>query len=71
KTTQYLHICLHRTLEREQWEALGTRLVAWKAGLASVLEFVTSAQKRGNGSSVGEVVQQVTQTGKTVQVDAA
>ncbi|KAG1867291.1 PCI-domain-containing protein [Suillus subalutaceus] len=48
-----------------------TRLVAWKAGLASVLEVVTSAQKRGNGSAVSEVVQQVTQTGESVKVDAA
>jgi len=73
QTTQSLRIYRSsaRTFEREQWEALEKRLVAWKAGLASVLEVVTSAQKRGNSSAVSEVVQQVTQTGESVQVDAA
>ncbi|KAG1811886.1 uncharacterized protein BJ212DRAFT_1483591 [Suillus subaureus] len=73
QTTQSLRIYRSsaRTFEREQWEALEKRLVAWKAGLASVLEVVTSAQKRGNGSAVSEVVQQVTQAGESVQVDAA
>jgi translation initiation factor 3 subunit M len=73
QTTQSLHVYRSsaRTFEREQWEALEKRLVAWKAGLASVLEVVTSAQKRGNGSAVSEVVQQVTQTGESVQVDVA
>ncbi|KAG2108659.1 uncharacterized protein F5147DRAFT_612440 [Suillus discolor] len=73
QTTQSLHVYRSsaRTFEREQWEALEKRLVAWKAGLASVLEVVTSAQKRGNGSGAGEAVQQVTQTGESVQVDAA
>ncbi|KAG1854032.1 hypothetical protein C8R48DRAFT_322062 [Suillus tomentosus] len=56
-----------RTFEREQWEAS----CYVEGGLASVLEVVTSAQKRGNGLAVGEVVQQVTQTGESVQVDAA
>ncbi|KAG0702392.1 hypothetical protein DFH29DRAFT_921438 [Suillus ampliporus] len=73
QTTKSLHVYRSsaRTFEREQWEALEKRLVAWKAGLASVLEVVISAQKRGNGSSVGEVVQQVAQTAESVQVDAA
>ncbi|OJA14335.1 hypothetical protein AZE42_10498 [Rhizopogon vesiculosus] len=73
QTTQSLHVYRSsaRTFEQEQWEALERRLVAWKAGLASVLEVVTSAQNRGGGSSVSEVVQQVVQTGESVQVDAA
>ncbi|KAG1718160.1 uncharacterized protein EDB91DRAFT_1352529 [Suillus paluster] len=73
QTTQSLHVYRSsaRTFEREQWEALEKRLVAWKAGLASVLEVVTSAQKRNSGSGVSEVVQQVAQTGESVQVDAA
>jgi translation initiation factor 3 subunit M len=73
QTTQSLHVYRSsaRTFEREQWEALEKRLVAWKAGLASVLEVVTIAQKRGNGSGVSEVVQQAVQTGESVQVDAA
>ncbi|KAG2108615.1 uncharacterized protein F5147DRAFT_576684, partial [Suillus discolor] len=72
QTTRSLHVSRSsaRTFEREQWEALEKRPVAWKAGLASVLEVVISAQKRGNGSAVGEVVQQVTQTGDSVQIDA-
>ncbi|KAG2054149.1 hypothetical protein BDR06DRAFT_430222 [Suillus hirtellus] len=49
----------------------GRHLVAWNAGLASVLELVTNAQKCSNGSVVGEFVQQVTQMGESVQVDAA
>jgi translation initiation factor 3 subunit M len=73
QTTQSLHVYRSsaRTFEREQWEALEKRLVAWKAGLASVLEVVTSAQKRGNGSGVSEVVQQAVQTSESVQVDTA
>ncbi|KAG1897917.1 uncharacterized protein F5891DRAFT_956443, partial [Suillus fuscotomentosus] len=73
QTTRSLHVYRSsaRMFEREQWEALGKRLVTWKAGLASVLEVFTSAQMRGNSSTVGEGVQQVTQTGESVQVDAA
>ncbi|KAG2054106.1 hypothetical protein BDR06DRAFT_884645, partial [Suillus hirtellus] len=73
QTTQYLHVyrLSARTFEREQWEALEKRLGAWKAGPASVLEVVTSAQQHGNGSVVGEVGQQVTQTGESVQVYVA
>ncbi|KAG2054104.1 hypothetical protein BDR06DRAFT_935639, partial [Suillus hirtellus] len=59
------------TFEREQWEALEKRFGAWKAGLASVPEIVTSAQQCSDGSVVGEVVQQVTQTGESVQVYVA
>lgn len=36
-----------------------------------MLEVVTSAQNRGDGSSVGDVMQQVTQTDESVQADAA
>jgi translation initiation factor 3 subunit M len=42
-----------------------------EGGPTSVLEVFTSAQMRGNSSAVGNVVQQVTQTGESVQVDAA
>ncbi|KAG1800563.1 hypothetical protein EV424DRAFT_1352121 [Suillus variegatus] len=72
QTAQSLHVYRSsaRTFEREQWEAQEKRLVAWKAGLASVLEVVTNAQERGNSSAVGEVMQQVMQTGESVQVDA-
>ncbi|KAG1801211.1 hypothetical protein EV424DRAFT_1264935, partial [Suillus variegatus] len=39
QTTQSLHLYRSSvcTFEREQWEALEKRLIAWKAGLASVL----------------------------------
>ncbi|KAG1848804.1 uncharacterized protein F5891DRAFT_958874, partial [Suillus fuscotomentosus] len=45
QTTQSLHAYRSsaRTFEREQWEALEKRLVAWKASQASVLEVFTSA----------------------------
>lgn len=48
QTTQTLHVTRStaRTFEREQWEALEKRLVAWKSGLASVLEVVATARKR-------------------------
>ncbi|KAG2343670.1 hypothetical protein BDR05DRAFT_975908 [Suillus weaverae] len=53
QTTQSLHVyrMSARTFEREQWEALENRLVAWKAGLASVLEVVSSAQKSDDRSA--------------------
>ncbi|KAJ7223935.1 hypothetical protein C8J57DRAFT_232237 [Mycena rebaudengoi] len=49
QTSQTLHITRStaRTFEREQWEALEKRLVAWKAGLAGVLEVVAAARKQG------------------------
>jgi len=47
--TQTLHVTRStaRTFEREQWEALEKRLLAWKVGLAGVLEIVMTARKRG------------------------
>ncbi|KAK0461800.1 uncharacterized protein EV420DRAFT_129738 [Desarmillaria tabescens] len=50
QTTQSLHIMRStaRTFEREQWEVLEKRMLAWKAGLAGVLEVVASA-RRQNG----------------------
>lgn len=35
--------------EREQWEILEKRLVAWKTGLVDVLEVVAAAKKK-NGT---------------------
>ncbi|KAG1831049.1 hypothetical protein EV424DRAFT_214102 [Suillus variegatus] len=45
QTTQSLHVYRSsaRTFEREHWEALDKRLVAWMAGLANMLEIVISA----------------------------
>lgn len=37
-----------RAFEHEQWEILEKRLVAWKAGLSSVLEVVAGAKRRNN-----------------------
>lgn len=36
-----------RTFEREQWEALEKRLLAWKCGLNNVLEVVANARRQG------------------------
>ena len=49
QTAQTLHVAraTARTFERAQWEALEQRLLAWKAGLASVLDVVAAAQKSG------------------------
>ncbi|KAJ6560455.1 hypothetical protein B0H19DRAFT_1147790 [Mycena capillaripes] len=56
QTSQSLHITRSttRTFEREQWEALEKRLVAWKAGLAGVLEVVAAARKQGTPHTVGQ-----------------
>ncbi|KAF9464796.1 hypothetical protein BDZ94DRAFT_1307517 [Collybia nuda] len=49
QTTQSLHItrATARTFEKEQWEVLEKRLVAWKSGLAGVLEVVANARRQG------------------------
>jgi translation initiation factor 3 subunit M len=68
QSTQNLHVygSAARKFERGQWEALEKRLLAWKAGLASVIEVVANAQKRGGG--VAEVVQ-AAQNEQGVQVE--
>jgi translation initiation factor 3 subunit M len=62
QTTQTLHITRStaRTFEREQWEALEKRLVAWKAGLEGVLDVVATARasaagRRSGGANGGTV----------------
>jgi hypothetical protein len=57
QTTQTLHITRStaRTFEREQWEALEKRLVAWKAGLAGVLDVVANARRQGSGHGQTQV----------------
>lgn len=52
QTTQSLQVTrsTSRTFEREQWQALEKRLVAWKASLENVLDVVASA-KRQSGSA--------------------
>jgi len=68
QTTQHLHVYRSsaRKFEREQWEALEKRLLAWKAGLASVIDLVAQAQQRGG--SVAETMQ-ATQNQQGVQVE--
>ena len=55
QTTQTLHITRSaaRTFEREQWLALEKRLVAWKTGLAGVLEVVATARTSSTRRSAG------------------
>ncbi|KAK7470302.1 hypothetical protein VKT23_001733 [Stygiomarasmius scandens] len=36
-----------RTFEREQWEVLEKRLLAWKSGLSGVLEVIANARRQG------------------------
>ncbi|KAH7909742.1 hypothetical protein BJ138DRAFT_1173548 [Hygrophoropsis aurantiaca] len=59
QTTQSIHVyrSAARTFEREQWEALEKRLLAWKSGLAGVLEVVAAARKRPGGNAT-EALQQ-------------
>lgn len=42
-----------RVFGHEQWEILEKRLLAWKAGLSSVLEVVAAAKRRNNAVSGG------------------
>ena len=52
QTTQTLRVIRStaRTFEREQWEVLEKRLLAWKTGLAGVLDIVAAARKRNEPS---------------------
>ncbi|KAL1741002.1 hypothetical protein HDZ31DRAFT_46364 [Schizophyllum fasciatum] len=54
QTTKTLHIvrATARAFEREQWEALEKRLVAWKAGLVGVMEVVANARRQGGAVPV-------------------
>ncbi|KAF7981704.1 hypothetical protein HWV62_32280 [Athelia sp. TMB] len=56
QNTQTLHVIRSaaRTFEHDQWQALEKRLVAWKAGLAAVLEVVTTARGTSTGSAKQE-----------------
>jgi translation initiation factor 3 subunit M len=55
QTTQTIHVVrsTSRTFEREQWEALEKRLLAWKTSLAGVLDVGTAARKRGETQQSG------------------
>lgn len=50
QTTQSLQVIrsTSRTFEREQWQALEKRLVAWRLGLENVLNVVASAKKHSS-----------------------
>ncbi|KAH9938025.1 PCI-domain-containing protein [Fomitopsis serialis] len=52
--TQILYVtrATARSFERPQWELLEQRLHAWKAGIASVLDVVAVAQRRGGAEAV-------------------
>ena len=41
-----------RSFERPQWELLEQRLQAWKTGIASVLDVVAAARRRGGAEAV-------------------
>ncbi|KAG6899606.1 hypothetical protein C0993_008767 [Termitomyces sp. T159_Od127] len=47
QTTQSLHItrATARTFEKEQWETLQKRLLAWKSGLSGILDVVVDAKQ--------------------------
>ncbi|KAG6841852.1 hypothetical protein C0991_006259 [Blastosporella zonata] len=48
QTTQSLHVAraTARTFEKDQWEALERRLLAWKSGLSGVLDVVVNAKRQ-------------------------
>jgi translation initiation factor 3 subunit M len=72
QTTQTLHIAraTARTFERTQWEALEQRLLAWKSGLASVLDVVTSAQKTSGGNKAVAAASETVSAPQTAAVGA-
>ncbi|KAF8333692.1 hypothetical protein F5887DRAFT_992983 [Amanita rubescens] len=47
QTTQSIHVvrCTSRVFEKEQWEALEKRVLAWRTSLAGVMEVVESAKR--------------------------
>jgi translation initiation factor 3 subunit M len=49
KQSLYITRSTARTFEREQWEALEKRLLAWKSGLNNVLEVVANARRQAGG----------------------
>ncbi|KAK7696295.1 hypothetical protein QCA50_000949 [Cerrena zonata] len=53
QTTRTLNIirATPRAFEREQWEALEKRLVAWKTGLTGILEVVAATKKKSGGAA--------------------
>lgn len=53
QTTQSLQVIrsTSRTFEREQWQALEKRLVAWKSGLENVLNVVASAKRHSSSQA--------------------
>lgn len=59
QTNQTLHITRStaRAFEREQWEVLEKRLVAWKAGLVGVLDVIANAKKQGGVTHVSAQTQ--------------
>ncbi|KAI6135191.1 hypothetical protein EDD17DRAFT_45820 [Pisolithus thermaeus] len=58
QATQTLHVVRSsaRKFEREQWEALEKRLLAWKTGLASVIEIVANTQGLGSAGDIAEAI---------------
>lgn len=70
QTSQLLHVTrsTSRAFEREQWEVLEQRLVAWRAGLAAVLDVVAST-RQGNELLTGDARTTAT-AGTTVQTNA-
>ncbi|EIW76303.1 PCI domain-containing protein [Coniophora puteana RWD-64-598 SS2] len=69
--TLRVHRATARTFEREQWEALEKRLLAWKAGLASVISTVASARHQNGGANANAGAGVAAQGAATNGVEAA
>ncbi|KZT05631.1 PCI-domain-containing protein [Laetiporus sulphureus 93-53] len=54
QTSQTLHVTRAgiRAFERPQWELLEKRLLAWKTGLAGVLDVIADARRKGGAEAV-------------------
>ncbi|KIP08329.1 hypothetical protein PHLGIDRAFT_69543 [Phlebiopsis gigantea 11061_1 CR5-6] len=73
QTSQTFHIvrASARAFEREQWQALEKRLVAWKSGLASVREVIASAQKKNVETAPSAAANGVESSTQQTQATAA
>ena len=73
QTSQTFHIirASARAFEREQWEALEKRLLAWKAGLAGVRDVIAAAQKRNTQDTAASTVNGVETPSQQPQATAA
>ncbi|KAJ8515805.1 hypothetical protein ONZ45_g6838 [Pleurotus djamor] len=57
QTSRTMHIIRStaRTFEKDQWQGLEKRLVAWKSGLTSILEVISNAKRQGGNPTAAHL----------------